>query len=78
MAEKHKIEVSNRWDAVALLHAFADRGSFVVQRGGRFEVFVTSDVPEIRERLRTALPRLPIEEMTVQVAEKSGHAVAGL
>lgn len=58
MERRATIEAANRWEAMALLKAFADRGSFAIERRGRFEVSVRCEERELAERLRALQPRL--------------------
>ena len=51
-----KIPVMNRHEAVAVLNAFANRGSFSIQLNGHFDVFVRCDEDEARGRLAGVLP----------------------
>jgi len=51
MTEKFTLRAEDRQEALALLHAFADRRSFLVKRNGHFDVYVECDQPELQERL---------------------------
>ena len=44
MERSNRIEVWNRWDAAALLQAFADRGSFMIERGGHYLQYERAEV----------------------------------
>jgi len=78
--ERHRIRITvgNRWDAIVVLRAFGDRGSYMIERGGVCEIFVQSAEGEIAERLEAVQSRHGIDDISIEAAVDRPGSPLGL